>query len=109
LFGTVSNLVNDYLRSAYAHKVQPLDEVTPLADGYHPEHSYELTWHAQQLRQAMQRLTPEQQHVLALRFAEEYSLEETASVMGKTITAVKQLQFRAVASLRRLLEERFRE
>jgi RNA polymerase sigma-70 factor (ECF subfamily) len=54
-------------------------------------------------------LTVDQQHVLALRFAEEYSLEETAHIMGKTIGAVKTLQFRALAALRRLLEEKSKQ
>jgi RNA polymerase sigma-70 factor (ECF subfamily) len=45
-------------------------------------------------------LTPEQQHVLALRFSQELSLEETAAVMGKNVNAVKVLQFRAVQALR---------
>ncbi len=61
-----------------------------------------------QVRDAFGELTPEQQHVLALRFSQERSLDETASIMGKTITAVKALQFRAVASLRRALEERIK-
>ena len=52
------------------------------------------------VREAIRQLTPEQQHVLALRFSQELSLEETAAVMGKTITAVKVLQFRAVQALR---------
>ena len=47
----------------------------------------------------------EQQHVLALRFSEERSLDETARIIGKSVTAVKALQFRALASLRRLLRE----
>ena len=60
----------------------------------------------QQVRQALQDLTTEQQHVLALRFSGEYSLDDTANLMGKSVTAVKGLQFRAIASLRRLVEER---
>jgi RNA polymerase sigma-70 factor (ECF subfamily) len=49
----------------------------------------------------MQQLTPEQQHVLALRFGEGFSLEETAAVMNKNVNAIKALQFRALASLQR--------
>jgi RNA polymerase sigma-70 factor (ECF subfamily) len=52
-------------------------------------------------------LTSEQQHVLALRFADEHSLEETAAIMEKSVNAVKALQFRAIASLRRIFEEQF--
>jgi len=56
------------------------------------------------VRNAMQDLTEEQQTVLALRFGDGWSVAETASVMRKSATAVKQLQFRALLALRRLLE-----
>jgi RNA polymerase sigma-70 factor (ECF subfamily) len=50
-------------------------------------------------------LTAEQQHVLALRFGQGYSLEETAAFMDKNVNAVKALQFRALAALQRELGE----
>ena len=103
-----AHVVNDHLRSAYSHKEEPLGENLSLADSSHPEQTFEKSWRQQQVRDAVARLTPEQQHVLALRFGEDFSLEETANIMGKTVNAVKALQFRAVASLRRLIEERFR-
>jgi len=53
----------------------------------------------------MRRLTADQQHVLALRFTQELSLEETARMMKKSLNAVKVIQFRALAALRRLLLE----
>ena len=56
---------------------------------------------------AMSRLTPDQQHVLALRFSQDLSLEETASMVGKSVNAVKVLQFRALAAMRRLLDEKW--
>ena len=53
------------------------------------------------VRQALARLTPEQQQVIALRFGEGLSLEESAVVMKKSVNTLKQLQFRALASLGR--------
>ncbi len=50
-------------------------------------------------------LTPEQQRVLYLRFVEGFEPTEIADMMGKTPGAVKQLQHRALASLRRLLNQ----
>ena len=105
LFGTASNLVNDHLRSRYTQKSDILATNNDSSmDGSHPEHIVEDEWMQQQVLQALYELTPEQQHVLALRFSDERSLEETASILGKSVTAVKGLQFRAIASLRRLLE-----
>jgi RNA polymerase sigma-70 factor (ECF subfamily) len=58
------------------------------------------------VQSALSRLTDEQQHVLALRFGGGFSLEETAGLMGKNANAIKALQFRALAALRRALGEK---
>jgi len=58
------------------------------------------------LRAALPELTEDQQQVLLLRFVEGQSPGEVAQTLGKTENAVKQLQFRAVRSLERLLRER---
>jgi RNA polymerase sigma-70 factor (ECF subfamily) len=110
LFGTASNLVNDYLRVRYARPFESVDaDDFDMPGREYPEDSYEDEWMQQQVVIALQDLTPEQQHVLALRFSEERSVEETANIMGKSITAVKALQFRAIASLRRLVEARIKD
>jgi RNA polymerase sigma-70 factor (ECF subfamily) len=57
----------------------------------------------EQMRIALRQLVPEQQEVLILRFSEELSLEETAQMMDKSVSAVKSLQFRAIESMRRVL------
>lgn len=46
-------------------------------------------------------LTNDQRHVIILRFMEDFSLKETAAIMGKTVTNVKVLQNRALAKLRK--------
>jgi len=57
------------------------------------------------VRRALASLTPEQRQVLALRYIEGWSLRETAQAMGRTVGAVKALQHRALAALRRALSE----
>ena len=57
------------------------------------------------IQNAYLKLTPEQQHVLALRFGQGYSLEETATQLNKNVNAVKALQFRALAALQREIGE----
>jgi RNA polymerase sigma-70 factor (ECF subfamily) len=58
-----------------------------------------------QILQAIQHdLTADQRHVIILRFVEQFSLRETAHIMGKTVEHVKVIQNRAIAALRRSLE-----
>jgi len=60
----------------------------------------------EELRAALGELTEEQQQVVMLRFVAEQSTAEVAQALEKTENAVKQLQFRALRSLGRLLERR---
>lgn len=100
LFGVASNLVVDHYRKA-PRESQGLDE-TMAAPGSLPV-AAEQNWQRQEVRAALRQLTREQQEVLGLRFGDGISVEETAAVMGKSVNAVKALQFRAVEALRRVL------
>ena len=46
-------------------------------------------------------LTDDQRHVIILRFLEDFSLKETAAVLGKKVGSIKVIQNRAVARLRK--------
>ena len=52
------------------------------------------------LFESLHRLPPLQKRVLVLRFIEDQSLKETASRLGRSEGAIKQLQRRAIAKLR---------
>jgi RNA polymerase sigma-70 factor (ECF subfamily) len=56
---------------------------------------------------AVQKLNPEQQECIVLRFLQGFSVAETAHAMGKNEGAIKALQYRAVRALHRLLPEGF--
>jgi RNA polymerase sigma-70 factor, ECF subfamily len=104
LIATASNAVNDHHRRHYRRPVEALSET--LVDGAPDIHSQVDSREKQRMVQsALAQLTPEQQHVLALRFGQGYSLEETAALLNKNINAVKALQFRALASLQRQIGE----
>lgn len=49
-------------------------------------------------------LTANQRHVIFLRFVEEFSLFETAQIVGKEVSSVKAIQYRAIAKLRKVLD-----
>lgn len=104
LLGTASHLVSDHYRERFSRGTVELDEQQP-DHGESPAAAAERAHEELRVRRAMHKLTQDQQHVLALRFSEERSLEDTAQMMGRSIGAVKVLQFRALAALRRALGE----
>lgn len=104
LMATASHAVNDHLRRHYRRPVEALSD--SLADDRTSVHTeIDLREQNRIVQSAYAQLTPEQQHVLALRFGQGYSLEETAAHLNKNINAVKALQFRALASLQRQIGE----
>lgn len=104
LFGTASHLVNDALRRKYRKPVDSLDDHEYLATNETPENAVEKHERVHAVKGAIRRLTQDQQQVLIFRFSMEFSLEETAALMKKSIGAIKTLQFRALGALRRHLE-----
>jgi len=57
----------------------------------------------ERVRRLCDQLVPDQRDVLLLRMVGDLSLEQTAEALGKSVGAVKALQHRSVAALRRLL------
>ncbi len=104
LLSTASHVVTDHLRRAYRRPTETLPEDL-LDPNSAPHDEFDHREQTRRFREAYVLLTDEQQHVLALRFGEGYSLEETASVMNKNINAIKALQFRALAALQRYIGE----
>ncbi len=102
LISTAGHIVTDHMRRSYRRPTEALPE--DIVDGAPaPTDEYERREQNRRFQIAYGHLTAEQQHVLALRFGQGYSLEETASVMRKNVNAVKALQFRALGALQRSL------
>ncbi len=57
------------------------------------------------VREVIDGLSPDQRDVMVLRILSELNLEETARALGKTVGAVKALQARATAQIRRRMAE----
>jgi RNA polymerase sigma-70 factor (ECF subfamily) len=60
---------------------------------------------ARGVAEVLEELAPDQRDVLTLRVVADLTVEQVAGVLGKSPGAVKSLQHRAVAALRRRLEE----
>lgn len=83
-----------------------LDEVTPreISQDDGVEEKLERQIKSQQLREALQELTEEQQQVLILKFISELSTAEIARQLGKQQGAVRALQMRALQGLNKSLQ-----
>ncbi len=105
LYRIAHNVVIDYYRRRNRHNQVSIEETPTLtATQHNPVRTAEQNMDAEQLRAAILRLTDEQAQVVSLRFLEGYSIAEVAVVMDKTEGSIKALQYRAVSSLRQLLQ-----
>ena len=68
-----------------------------------PEEDVDHRWRQGRLQQALRRLTMVQQQVIALKYLEDWENEEIACVLKKPVGAIKSLQHRALAALKRHL------
>lgn len=57
----------------------------------------------ERVRRLLEELTPDQRDVLTLRVLADLSVEQTAATLGKPPGAIKALQHRALAALRKQL------
>lgn len=103
LFRVARNVLADHYRSASPSS--PLDEGVLFAHDGDLETDTAAAFDAERVRRVVGMLVPDQQEVLILRFGQMMSLQDTADSMGKSVSAIKSLQFRAVDTLRRLLSE----
>jgi len=105
LLATASHAVADYLRRVYRRPTEELSDTMPDESASMLREEIDRREQVGSVQAAYTELTPDQQNVLALRFGDGYSLEETARVMQKNVNAVKALQFRALAALQRNIGE----
>jgi RNA polymerase sigma-70 factor (ECF subfamily) len=104
LYEMTYHRIIDEARSA-RHKA-PLEVAATLGQDTQPVYlSVEEQLAFKQILHAIQNeLTADHRHVIVLRYMEQFSLRETAAIMGKTVDHVKVIQNRAVAALRRSVE-----
>lgn len=104
LYRTTYHLVIDEAR--YSHRRASLDALALLRQDVRSELlTREDQLMFEMVMDAIQNdLTDDQRHVIVLRFLEEFSLRETAAILGKEVEHVKVIQNRAIAKLRRVFE-----
>ncbi len=105
LYRIAHNAVIDYYRLRDRQQQVSLeDTLTTTASDHNPVVMAEVSLDAERLRVAIGRLTEEQAEVITLRFLEGYNISEVAEMLDKTEGSIKALQYRAVTTLRQLLQ-----
>jgi len=104
LYTIARNLVTDHRRRTGQATMLPLDEQL-VAEAGDLEQAAERGLAQRRLAAALVHLTEDQRQVIVLKFIEGLDNEETARILGKSVGAVKSLQHRALAALRRILEK----
>ena len=101
LYRIAHNWIADYYRRA--PDVSELKDTYPDPDNT-PEKEASLRIRQAQVRKAIQKLTPDQQQVIMLKYLEGWKNEEVAKAVKKPVGAVKSLQHRALARLKKYLQ-----
>ena len=106
IYRIAHNLVVDYYRKRGQERYANIDDSPHIpARDYDPYQTAAHRLDNDALLRAINQLTEEQAQVITLRFLEGYSIAEVAQLMNKTEGAIKALQFRGMASLRRILQQ----
>jgi RNA polymerase sigma-70 factor (ECF subfamily) len=104
LYRVAGNLLTDYYRRQRHRRHLDISEQTTLPSTEPvPFHQAAAAEERHVLLDAVGQLGDEQQRVVLYRFADQLSVRDVASVMGKTEGAIKALQHRALENLRRIL------
>ena len=104
IFGIARNRVADYYRRRRLEEVT-LPEHLPAASEQSPGQQAIRQEEQDELVQAIARLGEEYREVILLRFIEELSINDVAEIMNRTPGAIKGLQYRAMRSLAKLMQE----
>ena len=105
LYRVAHNWITDhYRRKPPLPNVELDEEMRSDPDG-NPSNLVAQKMDRQWVRSALLQLPPEQRQVIELRFMENWSHDEVAKLLGRTVEATRALQYRAVEALRQILSE----
>lgn len=106
VYGIAFNKVADAHRALFRDKLTPIEEVPDsVAPGHTPEDAALEIDDSNQIRAMLDVLGEKARDIIILRVFVGLSAEETAEAVGSTPGAVRVAQHRAIAKLRKALEE----
>lgn len=110
LYKIAGNTVNDYFRKQYrTPSMLSLESVAEVPDVQNAQdilnNSLDTSSDIASLKKAFNRLPVQYKQVLEIRYIQDFTLEETAKMLGKTNLAVRLLQHRALKKLRQIIQQ----
>jgi RNA polymerase sigma-70 factor (ECF subfamily) len=106
LFRIAYNLTMDHFRVANGKELVTLEQAATVTEPEQsPVRQVEQQMTSETLLETLETLVPDQRQVIILRFLAGLSLQETADVMERTLSAVKAMQHRGLKTMRTTLAQ----
>ncbi len=106
LYKVAGNTINDYYRRKYRQPSQvPLEEARQFASKeIGPEEKTSHGLERTSVQRALAKLPQHYKEVIELRFFQDFTVTETANIMGKNSVTIRVWQFRALTRLKDLFK-----
>jgi RNA polymerase sigma-70 factor (ECF subfamily) len=104
LYRIAHNWITDYYRRSPSWVA--LEQVEHPDQGQDPPQAFAEEMERREVRLALARLTPDQRQVIVLKYLEDWETQDIARVLNKPVGAIKALQHRGLAALRRCFSEK---
>ena len=99
------NLVINYRKSSKNGHAQLPDTLEAPTAFYSPEASAQTKADGELVWEKVRSLSEDQRKVIVMRFLDDLSYEDIAGILGKSVGAVRVLQFRGLQNLRNLIQD----
>jgi RNA polymerase sigma-70 factor (ECF subfamily) len=104
IYRVAQNALVDHYRT-HKEELELPEDASLQSSSPQPEEEVIAMERSEQIGKALRKLNPQHQEILTLRFINEMSHEEAAQVMGKSVGAMRVLQYRALKALQEQLEQ----
>ena len=106
LYKVTGNTINDYYRKKYRESPSvPLEEAAELPSEDSPSDNASHGLERDVIKQTLDHLPAHYKEVIELRFFQDFSVADTASIMGRSSVTVRVWQHRALNQLKQLFEK----
>ncbi len=106
LYKVAANTINDYYRKIYREpKAVSIDEASEIPGEDDPAHNASRGLEKYIVRETVDQLPPHFKEVIELRFFQDFSVAETARILGKQSITVRVWQHRAIKQLEKLFKK----